>query len=170
VTGNGNIVAGRDVHQVTVHVEKIVAARTPVKTGDGVIDALQKRRLQDLCHDIVTISAQVESAPSSHAKVMSALHRRMKVNSYAEIKAEAFGQAVSYLTRWRARLNSHPQARSRSENWRRGRIAAIQARCTEKGWQEWRHAYMLERFGRNSLVNMPDTEIEQLYRTVMSKV
>ena len=80
-----------------------------------------------------------------------------------------FEKAEKFLVRLRSIFLSAPSARKKNPDWRRKRIAAIHARCHELGIEAWRIAYMKEKFGRDSLVDMPDEEIETLYRAVMGK-
>lgn len=169
VSGAGaHKVAGRDFIDQSTRVEKVVPPPVIVKTGDGVLDAQQKAEIGRLVNEVVKDSV-VKRTPRTLQSVYSQFDRHMKVNSYAEILQKDYDSAVAYLRRNGAIYRSQPSAHTKNPDWRRKRIAAIHARCKERGFEEWRIKYMKEKFGRDSMIDMPDSEIETLYRAVMSK-
>jgi len=169
VTGKGgNRIAGRDFYDQSVRVEKVTPPVVIVKTGEGVLNAEEKAEVQRLVNEVVDGSG-ARRKRRTHASVYAQLKRFMHVNSYAEILRSDFSKAVAYLRRMGAIDNSLPSAHKRNPHWRQKRIAAIHARCKERGWEEWRVTRMKEKFGRGSMTQMPDSEIEALYRAVMSK-
>jgi hypothetical protein len=169
LTGSGSHqAAGRDFYDQSTRVEKILPPPVVVKTGDGVLDAKQKSNLQKLVNEVVKASVSKQEQ-RTHRAIWSALNGHMKVNSYHEIRAENFKKAAVYLQRLKATYNSLPLAHKKNPLWRNERIKGIQSRCNERGWQPWRKKYMKEKFGRESMIDMPDSEIESLYRAVMGK-
>jgi hypothetical protein len=169
VTGNGdNRIAGRDLYDLSLHVERIAPPKVVVKTGDGVLDAAQKAVLKRLVLQMAEDSS-VKAKPRTVASVWAQLNRYMKVNSYAEIRQADFDKAVASLRRGGAIYRSARSAPRKLPTWRPRRIAAIQTRCKELGLEAWRMAYMKEKFGKESMIDMGDEEIESLYRAVMSK-
>lgn len=168
VRGNGNLVAGRDLH---IKAERVVhRPRVVVVPGDGVVDAGQKARLKELVDRWVELDRVVSrKKPVSWASAWSALNRKMRVNSYHELPAGQFPAAVKFLEQQIARLNRTPTARKRSPAWRASRIRAIQARCSQKGLQEWRHELMADRFGKASMTELDNDELEALYSAVMAR-
>jgi hypothetical protein len=154
--GNGNV---HNVYNVRPRI-------TVVQTGNGVLDAHQKRRLLDLRDQIVAVSRVVDGHGITAAGVMSRLNRHMGVNSYAEIPEDKFAQAETYLVRWRARLEGMPGA-SRSPGWRDRRVQAIHARCRELDADGRRIAYMRKRWGKTSLIDLSNEQVDKLYRAVM---
>lgn len=171
ISANGTtvnqVIGGGYIDQST-RVEKILPAPVIVKTGDGVLDAHQKAEITRLVNEVVEDSKARKSLRTLRS-VWSQLDRHMRVNSYAEILSEDFARARSFLMRIKAIDNSLPSARKKNPEWRQRRIRAIQARCRERGLDEWRKKYMKEKFRRDSMVDMPDSEIETLYRAVMGK-
>lgn len=167
-SGDGNIVAGRDVH---IKTERIIhRPRIVVTPGDGVVDAGQKARLKELIGRWVALDAVVSRiGPISWASAWSALNRKMRVNSYHELPTEKFLVACKFIEQNIARLNRTPTARKRSPTWRMSRVRAIQARCTQMGIQEWRHRFMVERFGKASMTDLDNGELEVLYNAVMAR-
>ncbi|QNT25332.1 hypothetical protein [Ralstonia solanacearum] len=154
--GNGNV---HNVYNVRPRI-------TVVQTGNGVLDGHQKRRLLDLRDQIAAASRYVDAQAVTPGGVMRRLNQHMRVNSYAEIPADEFGQAETYLVRWRARLEGMPGA-TRSPGWRDRRIRAIHTRCRELNAEGRRFAYMRKRFGKTSLMDLSNEEVDQVYRAVM---
>lgn len=168
VRGAGNVVAGRDIH---IKTERIVhRTRVVVTPGVGVVDAGQKARLKELIDRWVALDRLVSrKQPISWASAWSALNKKMRVNSYHELPSEMFLVAVKFIEQHIARLNRTPTARKRSPTWRASRVRAIQARCSQKGIQEWRCRFMVERFGKASITDMDNDELEILYSAVMAR-
>ena len=166
ITGGGSHqVAGRDLH---ISVDKLSPPKVIVKTGDGVLNAAEKATLRQLVAEVVEASL-VKQRPRTHASVWNALNRRMHVNSYSEIKSTEFATAVSLLRRDLAVYMARASAKKKVPGWRVKRIRAIQSRCRERQWEDWRRRYMREKFGRESLVELSDDEVETLYRATRGK-
>lgn len=168
-TGNHQVVTGNG--SITNHTYNVSAMPAPVvtvQTGVGVIDAQQKRRLLEL-RDSVVEASLAGITPKTPGGVMLALNKHMKVNKYAEILALDFEKAVAWMMRQRAIKTSLSSARKKLPNWRNGRISAVHARCKEKGFESWRLDYMQKKFGKPSMVDLSDDDLETLYRAVMAK-
>lgn len=162
VTGNGSIT------NHTYHVSNAPIPHVIVQTGVGVIDAQQKSRLLELRDSVVEASI-VSTTPKTPGGVMLALNKYMKVNKYAEIMAVDFDKAVKWLVRQRAIKTSLPSARKKLPSWRNARIRAVHSRCKEKGFETWRIDYMQKKFGKATMVDLSDDDLEALYRAVMGK-
>lgn len=164
VSGGTVFVGNGNVHNVFNVRPKV----TVVQTGCGVLDAAQKRRLLDLRDQIVGVSRVLEGQQVTPAAVMRRLNSHMNVNSYAEIAAGLFDRAENYLVRWRARLEGMPGA-TKSPGWRDRRVQAIHARCKELRCDRWRLNYMRKVFGKVSVIDLSNDEIDRLYRAVMDR-
>lgn len=167
IEGNNNIQAGRDMHIKTERI--ITRPRVTVVPGYLTITAAQKARLLDLKNRWVDTNNAVRRTKLSYAAAQSAINRRAGVNSYHEIRIERFAEIEAYILRQIAIVNRMPSAHVRSPSWRTARIRAIQARCGEKFIQEWRRRFMAERFGKTSMTDIDDAELEVLYRAVMAR-
>lgn len=139
-----------------------------VQTGVGTITAQQKRQLLDWRDKVVEASA-VRQKPKTPGGVMSALNKYMKVNSYHEILTEDFERALNWMKKQVGTMHSMRSAPKKIENWQANRIKAIHARSKEKGIAEWRIDYMQKKFGKKSLKELDDKELEAIYRAVMAK-
>lgn len=157
--GNGNTVS--NIYQVRPKI-------TVVQTGVGVLDAAQKARLLELRDQIVGVSRAMEGQQVSAATVMRKLNAHMGVNSYAEILGDQFSRAEGYLARWRAKLDGMPGA-NRSRGWRDRRVKAIHTRCKELGLDRWRINYMRKAWNKESLIDLADDQLEQMYLAVMRR-
>ncbi|MDK3025542.1 hypothetical protein QO239_23385 [Cupriavidus taiwanensis] len=164
VSGGTVFVGNGNVHNVFNVRPKV----TVVQTGNGVLDAAQKRRLLELRDQIVGVSRVLEGHQVAPATVMRRLNAHMNVNSYAEIPTELFDRAENYLVRWRGRLEGMPGA-TKSPGWRDRRIQAIHARCKELNCDRWRLNYMRKVFGKTSLIDLSNEEVGKLYRAVMDR-
>lgn len=169
VNGQGKIgqVVHGDVHN-TYHVEKPAKPTVIVQTGVGTVSAAQKRQLLDLRDEVVATS-EVRKTPKTPASVMLALNKYMKVNTYSEILSEDFDKAQKYLKKQRAIQTGMRSAPQKLPEWRNLRIKAIHSRCREKGFEDWRLTHMKKNFDKESMLELSDTDLEKLYRTVMSK-
>lgn len=170
INGNGaQVTTGTgSINNNTYHVESAPKPTVIVQTGVGVIDAQQKHKLLELRDSVVEASA-AGTNQKTPGGVMLALNKYMKVNAYSEIAAVDFDKAVKWLTRQRAIKNSLPSASKKLPSWRNGRIRAIHSRCKELDIDAWRLEYMKKKFGKASMVDMGDADLELLYRAVMSK-
>lgn len=164
VSGGTVFVGNGNVHNVFNVRPKV----TVVQTGNGVLDAAQKRRLLELRDQIVGVSKVLDGQQVTPATVMRRLNAHMNVNSYAEIPSALFDRAENYLVRWRGRLEGMPGA-TKSPGWRDRRIQAIHARCKELNCDRWRLNYMRKVFGKTSLIDLSNDEVGKLYRAVMDR-
>lgn len=139
-----------------------------VQTGVGTINAQQKRQLLDWRDKVVEASA-ARVKPKTGGDVMGALNKYMKVNKYDEILAENFERALNWMKKQVGTMHSMKSAPKKIEGWRTNRIKAIHARSKEKEIIEWRIDYMQKKFGKTSLKDLDDKELDTVYRAVMTK-
>lgn len=157
VVGNGNVVA----------ISPRVVRRTVVKTGDGVIDASQKRELTLLINEWVDSRTAVRRSKSSYGAAWRALNAHIGVNSYHEIPTAEFANARAWLQRQIGIINSMPSAPKRAPRWRIGKITSIKARCkNELRSPDLYRPYILRTFGVDSLARLDDDQLQQTYSWV----
>lgn len=166
---------GKDVEIVTgqktvnnYHNVTPIRPNVIVQTGVGVINAQQKRQLLDWRDKAVEASV-VRQKPKTQGSVMSALNKYMKVNSYHEILAENFDRALNWMKKQVGTMHSMKSAPKKIEGWRTNRITAIHARSKQMNIVEWRIDYMQKKFGKASLKDLDDKELDAVYRAVMAK-
>jgi len=174
VNGAGAVIgqmAAGDIHNhTTYNTEKVIQRpKVEVKTGDGVVSAEQKARLQQLVKDWIDIYNAVHVQKKTFGAAWGAVNKQVNVNSYHEIPADKFEAVEKWLMRQIAIKNSMPSAKKKSTVWRNGRIRGIQSRCNELGIQDKRKAYMLKTFGQESLTMLSDDDVDKVYRWVMGK-
>lgn len=163
--GNGNIVNSGTINVGTPTYKKKVV----VKTGVGVIGANQKSQIQSILYEWVDTHCAIKKLSLSRGGAWSQFNRHFKINSYHELQAEQFPQAIKWLRAKLGALKSMASAPKKLPDWRKKTITAIQSRCSELGIQGWRKDYMQKKFHRDSMTLLDDNELKQLYRTVMAK-
>lgn len=166
ITGNGNIVG--DGNSLNIYngspVEKKI---TVVKTGDGVLTAAQKAKINALIKEWTEARGAVRRSKAEIAALRSAFNKAMKVNSYHEILQEDFDKAVAWLRRQTGIINSMASAPGKVPDWRKKRYAQINARAKEFPDGEMRYRrYAEEKFGSGSLKDLTDDQLEAVYRYV----
>lgn len=167
VIGNGNIVGNGNT---VIHTREVIHRPVVVvKTGDGVITASQKARLKELINQWVLVRNAVKKSEFSHAAAWSALKKKARVNKYDEIKTEDFSAIESWILRQIATINSMPSAPKKAPGWRNSRLKAIHARSRQLDLDEKRKEYMNKNYGVDSLTDLCDSDLDKVYRWVMSK-
>lgn len=168
VAGNGNVVANGPV---TSHVHHHVPARprVVVKTGDGVISAEEKAVLRDLVGKWIEAFNTVKRSELTWAAAWASFNRAMKVNSYAELRPDQMPAARAWLQRQVALINAMPSApRKAGDRWRTARYGSIKAKAKNQLGDEFAYvAYTLKHFGKTSLTELTDPELERTYRYIM---
>lgn len=161
IIGNGNTV---------IKTERIIhRPKVEVKTGDGVVSAEQKARLQQLVKDWMDARSSVRKSELSYGAAWSSVNKKAGVNSYHEIPVTKFKSVETWLLKQIAIIHSMPSAPAKSTQWRSSRIKGIQARCSELGIQDDRKKYMLKTFGKDSLTMLSDADVDKVYRWAMDK-
>lgn len=169
VHGNGNIVGnGNVVVLVQPPFPPAKAKKTVVvQTGVGVLDAAQKAQINSLVDEWVKLRGSIRSRAAEIRSLRAAFNKAMKVNSYAEIKQEDFGRAVSWLKRQIAILDGMSSAPAKDPQWRTKRYRGINARAKEFGDGEARYRqYAATHFGTSSLRDLTDDQLDAVYRYV----
>jgi hypothetical protein len=171
VKGNGNVVAGGAVSQVTnVHHHQPARPKVVVKTGDGTVDARQKAELQRLLRAWVDAYNAVKVRKLTWAAAWGGFNKAMRVSGYGELRPEQFDAACAWLQRQAAIVTGANSAPKKLPSWRTKRYAAIKARCVNQLGDEFAYvAYTIKHFAKTSLTELTDAELEQTYRYVMGK-
>lgn len=169
VNGSGNIVGDGNTINNVIHFNHPVKKLVQVKTGDGVVDANQKHIIKTLIYEWVEMHNSIKKSSLTHQSAWSQLNNSMKVNSYHEIKHDDFSKSVKYLRSKIGALRNMASAPKKVTDWRSQTIKSVQARCSEMGWQGWRKEHMAKKFGKSSMTELNDAELQQLYQTVWSK-
>ncbi|WP_370270128.1 hypothetical protein [Nioella sp.] len=167
-TGNiasGNIVAG-DINLTVNHAPK---SRVIVQTANGTIDAAQKARIKDKVTRYVDACNALEPGSMSYQAAWSALNRKMKVNSYHELRPDQVPAAMKWLRTQTGRVQSMAGAPDRDPNFRTDAIRFIKARCRQLGDPDLYRARALEAFGSSSLADLDNVELQAIRQWVAQK-
>ena len=166
IKGDGNIIGdGNNVYHIHPPAEqkRVVV----VKAGDGTITAAQQAELKALVDEIVSLEAKLKRTPRTFASVWGNLNKKMKVTRYVEIPLEKFAAAKKLLVNERGALLSSSSAPAKVSTWRTSRYGAIKARSKEFVGGENRYRdYAQKRFGKRSLTELSDEQLDAVYRFV----
>lgn len=169
VVGDANFVVSGDGN--TVHhfsAPPVIKRVVKVKTGDGVLTAAQKAKINKAFSDWMRVRRIVRKTDPAVGALRKAFNTAMKVNSYHEILQEDFAKALSWIRRHKGVVMSMKSAAAKVPGWRNMRYKAINARAKEYPDGEARfRAYALKRFGTSSLGELDDKQLEAVYRHVI---
>lgn len=166
VSGDGNVVAGRDVN-----INKRETTRTVVQPGPDHITPKQAAALQDLVRKAADRDvAGGMSRSSAMAKWWTVLKRNYDVPSYREIPRELGDDAIAWMKQQVARGRSRLR-RTDNPSWRAEHYAAIYARALELGLSKGQvYAIVHDRLGKRvtSLKQLGERNLKTLYNIVMA--
>ena len=149
--------------------EKEPPKRTDVKNP---LTKEHRKELRELINDWVTTS-NLAKKPLDYGKAYTKLYSdglQGEVNGIEQIEESEFEHCRKYIKERIRILETIGNQRiiRRKSDWRNDRIKAIHARCKELGVSdEARKAYQLERFGKASLADLTDDELQEMYNYVM---
>lgn len=166
ISGNNNIIGfgnSLNIYNAPPVEKKVVV----VKTGDGVLTAQQKSKINQIIKEWIDARGAVRRSKSEISSFRSAFNKAMKVNSYHEILQEDFDKAVAWLRRQVGIVYSMASASKKIPDWRKKRYAQINARAKEFLDGEVRYrSYAQKRFGSDSLKALSDEQLDAVYRYV----
>lgn len=162
---NNSHIAGRDQY-INTTIKRI----SQYKPGPADITADQSNRLKELVNEVVELEEKVKKKPKTYGAIWNALNRKMSATYYREIKRAQFEEAEMYLMQWVGRLKKGLK-RTDEEEWRKKTQAAVFAAArNQMGWtKESLDAYILERYGKESIRDLSKKELQQLYNVIFSK-
>lgn len=165
VTGNGNVVAGRDVN-----INRRVVKKNVVQPGPEHVTEAQKLKIKELIGELSEIGVKAGRAPS-YGKWWNKFYKQFKVTSYHLLPAAEYDAAISWLYEQRAR-ETPKLRRTDNQAWRNHRYRGIWARARELGMSdEQLYALATERLELKkpitSLTELGEQNLDRLYRIVM---
>lgn len=160
IVGNGNVQAGGNINFTT---EKVVH-KVVVQTGVGTVTASEKAELKRLKDEWVEVHNAIKKSPLTHGAAWGRFYKHFKVNSYSELHSEQFNEACSWFKRQIAMLRRMPTAKRKDPSWRSSKIRYVKVVCkNDLGHERAYDPYILERFGKTSLADLTDLELEATY-------
>ena len=131
ISGDGNIVAGRDVN-----INKRVVTRPKIQPGPQHISASQAAELQKLVKKAAEIDVTGGMSPqAAFQKWWGMVKDKYDVPTYREIPRKNGEEAISWL-RQRIAMNRPKLRRTDNKNWRNEHYSAIWARARELGYSK----------------------------------
>jgi hypothetical protein len=168
VKGNGNVVAGGDVH-----INKREVIRPVVIPGPGSVTPAQAKKIKDGIDKLVELefTAGDPDKAKLYKKWWGMLQKRYQVTSYKEIRADLGDEAVKWLQQLAAK--NRPKLR-RADNamWRNEHYKAIWAKARNLGLSKGDVYHIVaERFGKSvtSLKSLGEQDLKKLYHILMAK-
>ena len=165
ITGDGNVVAGRDVN-----INRRVVKKNVIQPGPEHVSEAQKLKIRELINELSEIGVKACRAPS-HGKWWGKFYKQFKVTSYHLLPATDYEAALDWLYAQRAR-ETPKLRRTDNQAWRNHRYRGIWARVRERGLSdEYLYALASERLGLkkpiSSLTELGERNLDHLYRIVM---
>lgn len=164
INGNNNIIAGGNIsinQPAPVNVVNI-------SPGEQHISNAQACEIQSLVAQIVNLEKQVKATPRGYAAVWSAFKRKFKCPKYQLLTQEQFEPATSYLRQTIGRLSRASKAKQ-SPDWRKRKYSFIHTNVKQLGIEDKRKDFMAINFGAESMKELSNNELEQLYNWVAAK-
>lgn len=164
VSGNGNVVAGGDVHY---HAGPKPRPKVTVQTGVGVINAKQKADLTKKLNQWLTARNVVRRDKMTIQAAWSAMNSHVGVNSYHEMTPEDYQAALAWLKRQHAILNSMASAPVKIGSFHNDMIKAIKARSKQLGDLNYYRPYIAVTYGVDSLTKLTDRQLQEVRAWIM---
>ncbi|EWH09843.1 putative DNA-binding protein [Catenovulum agarivorans DS-2] len=159
--GNGNIIAGGSISiNQPPAIQQIM-----VTPGEQHITDAQAYEIKELVRQIVVLEAHVKEKPRGYAAVWASFKRKFKCTKYQLLTQEQFDPAISYLRQTIGRLSRSVKAKQ-SPEWRKRKYSFIHTNVKKLGIEQERKDYMAINFGAESMKELSDRELEQLYNWV----
>lgn len=144
--------------------------KAEVKPGLEHIEDRQAAILQRLVKEIVETEARLKKAPASHRAVWARLNSFCGVPQYRLIKSEDFDRARKYLDQWMGRLHSLASAPVKDgDSWRKRHYSYIKVNSKHPEDDAAVKTYMKANFGADSMTELSNDELEQLYKYVAGR-
>lgn len=165
VSGNGNVVAGGDVHY---HEAGKPPPRGKIQPGVDHITLDQRKTLKRLVEEIAETEARLKKNPKTFAAVFSALFRQFdNVNKLEQIPLAGFETARAYLNQRLGQLNAMPSAPVKNaDEWRKRKYAFIKINAKAPEDEAKLKSYISRNFKAASLTDLANDELEKAYRYV----
>ncbi len=167
---NSTILQGNK--DVSIYNNTSIIRRNNYVPNEDDISAEQASILKALVDEIVELEEKVKQKPKSYPAVWQALKRHMKVTYYREIRKEDFEKAEIYLRKWKGRLmKQKTYVNKHNSEFRKQRITAIftvakkHFNLTKSDVDD----YIYESFGKTSIRELSDSELDKLYQRFMNK-
>jgi len=168
VTGNGNLVAGRDIVQ---NINKKTTVRTEFTPGPEHITSAMAKEIKDLVDDLVERGvASGGDQKKLYTEWWSKIKKRFNVPTYHAIPALLGESAIGWLKQQKA-ISRTKIRRTDNTSWRNEHYAGIKARCRDLEISKGKLLYIVEeRLGKKvlSLTKLGDTDLKKLYQIIFA--
>jgi len=168
ISGNENVVAGRDV----VITEKVIK-RNVIAPSDNDIKSYQQYEIQQRIYELADrdVTAGKGEVGSRRRHWFSEFKRKFKLASYKTLNQEQYPKAIQWLKEQKA-IKRKSLRRKDNVTWRNDHYAAIFARGRQLGYSKSGvHSFAEEKLGItvNSLKDLGERSLKKLYNIIMSQ-
>lgn len=166
ISGDDNIVAGRDVNINQKKINKPIIHR-----GPEYISAAQARKIRNLVESAVAAetASGATARPAAFEMWWKKVQRHYDVNSYLEIPHHLGDECIIWL-RQRVAMLRPKLRRANNESWRKELYKAIWSRARELGMAKGEvYSLAWEKLGIRvvSLTSMGEQNLKKLYQIIM---
>jgi transcriptional regulator with XRE-family HTH domain len=169
VSGVGFAQTGANIQIIHTnnHRTTVKAETTP---GEKHITVPQRAKLKELVDEVAEKEALLKKKPKAHRAIWAALNKHCQVNTYTLIALDDFEKARKYLHMWLGRLNSSASAPVKDgDAWRKSRYSYIKVNSKTPDDAEALKAYMARKYKAESLTELSNDELEEVYRYVAGR-
>lgn len=155
--------------QLHVHLPPAVPkpkVRIVIQPGPDCIGDAEKAKLKELVAEVVRLESLIKRTPRSFGSVWAAVNAKVKASSYHLIQQANYPKAEKFLREWIGRLSSAKSAPTKDPNWRNRKYTYIFTNVRQLGAMEILRQRLEQRFGSGSLKDLPDDDLEAVYRLV----
>ena len=168
VTGQ---LAGGDIHNygpviIQAGPKQQTRIKVVIQPGPEHIDQKKAAALKSLVIEVVRLEKLVKKSPKGYATVWNALTARCKTTSYLLILDVDYPKAEKFLREWIGRLSSAKSAPAKDANWRNRKFSYIFTNVKQLDAEQALRVRLLERFGRESMKELPDADLDVVYQWV----
>lgn len=170
ISGGTNIVGNSGHVHINVNTARAPRVNNIIKPGPEHIGDAERRELQDICTEWITLHNALKQRALTYAAAWSRINKAGGSTSYHLIRKDRYDEVVRYVRRQMAILRSMASAPAKDDQWRNKRIAAIKLRCRNQlADPEAYRPYIRNSFGAESLTDLATDQLQRAYAYVMAK-
>jgi hypothetical protein len=170
ISGGTNIVGNSGHVVIQVNPARAPRVANVIKPGPEHIGQIERRALQDLCTEWVTLHNTLKKQPLTHAAAWSRINKAGGSDSYHLIRRDRYDDVLRYVRQQMAILRAMASAPAKDDQWRNKRIAAIKLRCRNQlADPDAYRPYVRKNFGAESLTDLSTDQLQRTYAYIFAK-
>lgn len=170
ISGGTNIIGNSGHVLINVNPAKAPRVTNVIKPGPEHIGETERRELQDLCSEWVTLHNTLKQRALTHAAAWTLINKAGGSSSYHLIRRDRYDDVLRYVRRQMAILRGMASAPAKDDQWRSKRIAAIKLRCRNQlADPDAYRPYVRKNFGAESLTDLSTDQLQRTYAYIFAK-